>query len=730
MKTSTIQLLQQGIKAHKLGNLKEAESFYRDILKTEPVHPDANHNLGVIMVSSYNFLLALPLFKTAIKSNPNIQQYWISYANALTNLKQFEDAEASYKKIIELNPNNFEAYNNLGSVLLKLTKVKESEEIIKKAISLNPDYAEAYSNLGATQEALNRLKDSEESFKKAIKLKPNFATAYFNLGSIFLKLNKLKDSEENLKKAINLKPDFILAHYNLGVVLLNLGRLEEAELSCQKLIALKPDYAEVYKNLGEVQKLLGKSSDSLVSYNHAYTLEPNIDFLLGNLLHLKMSLCIWDDFEKTINKLKKKIKDNKKISMPFPILSLIDDPDIQKKTAKIYTNHKFPKSDILPKISCYQGHKKIKVGYFSADFRNHAIGYLTAELYELHDKSKFEIHAFSLGESKKDEFNNRIRLGVEHFHDVQKMSDESIALLARSLEIDIAIDLAGFTGGNRQGIFAMTLAPIQACYLGYAGTMGSDYMDYLIADHTLIPKDKQQYYSEKIVYLPNSYMVNASKVEISKKLFSRKDFGLPNNQFVFCCFNNHYKINPEIYSRWMKILSLTNESVLWLSDANNENINNLKKEAKKYNINPNRLIFAPRLSLREDHMRRIQLADLFIDTLPYNAHSTASDALSVGLPVLTCIGKSFASRVSASLLNGVNLPELITKTKDQYVATAIELATHPEKFKIIKNKLSNNLTEGTLFDTSLFTKNLEKAYFVMHERSQKGLSVEAIEVDN
>tara|TARA_B100000787_G_scaffold170181_1_gene164614 strand:- start:4008 stop:6200 length:2193 start_codon:yes stop_codon:yes gene_type:complete len=730
MKLTLIQLLQQGVKAHKIGNLKKAENFYMEILEIEPTHPDANHNLGILKVSFNKFSSSLKLFKTAIDVNPSNEQYWNSYANALTREKKFIDAEKSYKKIIKLNTNNFEAYSNLGSVLLKLKKFEESEDMLQKAIILNSNYPEAYCNLGATQEALGKLKDSEKNFNKAIKLKPNFFNAHFNLGSILLKLNRLEESKESLQRAIEIKPDFILAHYNLGVALLNLGKLEEAEIICKKVIQLKPDYAEVYKNLGEVQKLLGKNSDSLLSYNQAYTLEPGMNFLLGALLNIKMSLSIWDNFKLTRSLLIKKIRNCENVSHPFFMLSLIDDPEIHKKTAEIYTSHKFPKSNFLPKISNYRGHKKIKVGYFSADFRNHAVSYLTAELYELHDRNNFEIHAFSLGVDTKDEFNNRIKLGVDYFHNVKKMSDENIVLLSRSLEIDIAIDLTGFTGGNRQGIFAMMVAPVQACYLGYAGTMGSDYMDYLIADHTLISKDKQKYYSEKIVYLPNSYMVNLSKVKISKKIFTRKDFGLPNNRFVFCCFNNHYKINPEIYGSWMKILSLTNESVLWLSDTKNENIKNLKKEAKKYNINPNRLIFATHLPLREDHMRRIQLADLFIDTLPYNAHSTASDALRVGLPVLTCIGKSYASRVSASLLNGVNLPELITKTQDQYETVAIELATYPEKLKIIKNKLSNNLTKATLFNTSLFTRNLEKAYSIMHDRCQKGLSADVIEIDN
>ena len=324
--------------------------------------------------------------------------------------------------------------------------------------------------------------------------------------------------------------------------------------------------------------------------------------------------------------------------------------------------------------------------------------------------------------------NLRIKAGVDHFHDVRTMSHKDVAMLARSLEIDIAVDLGGYTQNARTGIFAMSAAPIQVNYLGYAGTMAADYMDYLIADRTLIPEEKQHHYSEKIAYLPNSFMVNDTKKNLSNRVFTRAEVGLPANGFVFCCFNNHYKITPNIFIGWMRILKVVEGSVLWLTEGNNTAISNLKKEAKKNGVDENRIIFASRLTLREDHLNRIQLADLFIDTLPYNAHATTSDALQVGLPVLTCIGNSFASRVAASLINSVNLPELITNTQEQYESLAMELATHPEKLKTIKKNLNNNLPGSPLYDTPLFTQHLESAYSMMYERYQKGLDPDYIYV--
>ena len=423
------------------------------------------------------------------------------------------------------------------------------------------------------------------------------------------------------------------------------------------------------------------------------------------------------------------LNQNKKVVDPFPLLSLIDDPELHQKASEIYTDDKYPSNFDLPKIPKYPYHQKIRIGYFSADFRAHPVANLTAELYEIHDRDQFEIHAFSFGPDTNDEMNLRIKAGVDFFHNVYSMSHTEVAMLSRSLEIDIAIDLGGFTQDSRTGIFAMRAAPIQVNYLGYSSTMGADYMDYIIADKTLIPKDKQQYYTEKIVYMPDSFMVNDTKNKVSKMNFTREEAGLPSKGFIFGCFNHHYKITPFVFASWMKILSDVQGSILWLSDGNETGITNLKNEAKKHGVNSDRLIFAPRLELREDHLNRIKLADLFLDTLPYNAHATTSDALQVGLPVLTCIGESFASRVAASLINSVGLSELIAKTNKQYEKIAIDLATKPSKMKNIKDKLETNLTSSPLYNTPLYVKQIETAYMTMYktyreEKNPKHINVQ------
>jgi predicted O-linked N-acetylglucosamine transferase (SPINDLY family) len=319
--------------------------------------------------------------------------------------------------------------------------------------------------------------------------------------------------------------------------------------------------------------------------------------------------------------------------------------------------------------------------------------------------------------------NLRIKAGVDNFHDVRMMSHKDIALLARSLEIDIAIDLCGYTAHNRAEVFAMSAAPIQVSYLGFPSTMGSNFMDYIIADRTVIPEDKQVHYSEKIAYMPNCYMVNDSKITVSKKIINKTDAGLPSDSFVFCCFNNFYKINPIVFKSWMNILSKVSGSILWLPEGNSIAMNNLKKEFKKHGIDENRLFFAPRLTLKEDHLNRLQLADLFIDTFPFNAHTTCSDALRVGLPVLTCIGDSFTSRVASSQLNSMNLPELITTSPKHYESLAIKLATDAEKLRVIKEKLEKNSKTSTLYNTQLYTKQLETVYLDIYNKSQKEIRI-------
>ena len=572
-----------------------------------------------------------------------------------------------------------------------------------------------------------QLDAAEIQYKKLLNFLPSNTMLLTNLGTIALQKGLLEDAVRIIGKSLQINPNQPNALSNRGFALIELKRLNEALASYDRAIVLKPDYAEANYNRGITLQDLKRLDEALASYDRAIVLKPDYDFLLGNLLHTKMHLCIWDELPKYLNELTHKVDNNDKVAVSLPVLALIDDPELQRKTAEIYVNEKHPQSHVLPKIDRYSHHAKIRIGYFSADFKNHPVSYLTAELYETHDRNHFEIHAFSFGPDTKDEMNLRIKAGVDYFHDVRMLSDNDVAMLARKVEIDIAVDLGGFTADSRTGIFAMQAAPIQISYIGYLGTMGADYYDYLVADQTIIPDNYQLYYSEKISYL-QSYQVNDSKQALPTTVFTRQDLGLPETGFVFCCFNNTYKITPTTFDGWARILKQVEGSVLLLYLDNETATINLTKEIVQRGIDANRLIFGKRLPML-DYLARYRVADLFLDTLPYNAGTTASDALRMGLPVLTCMGHSFASRVAASLLNAVNLPEMITTSQEQYESLAIDLAMHPEKLKTIKDKLANNLLTAPLYDTPLFTKHLESAYMTMIDRYQQGLDPEHIYVE-
>ena len=437
-------------------------------------------------------------------------------------------------------------------------------------------------------------------------------------------------------------------------------------------------------------------------------------------LHMKRFLCDWEDITKECQQVEAAINRNEPAALPFAILAMTDSPTLQRRAAEIYVCDKAPQRMSLTEIPRRPRPERIRVGYFSADYFNHATSYLMAELFERHDRSRFEIIGFSFGPDTVDEMSQRVSNSMDRFLDVRFLPDREVAELSRRLEVDIAVDLKGFTKDCRAGIFADRAAPIQISYLGYPGTMGAEYIDYLIADPILIPENSQQYYSEKIIYLPDSYQVNDSRRTISNRPCSRAENGLPETAFVFCCFNSVYKITPEVFDIWMRILERVEGSVLWLLEENAWVGDNLRKEAVRRGIVPERLIFAQPLSLA-DHLARHRLADLFLDTLPYNAHTTASDALWTGLPVLTRMGVTFASRVAASLLHAMNMPDLIVATEAEYEEMAVALALDRQRYTTLRQRLEESQQSAPLFNCERFTHHLESAYSAIFERYQAGL---------
>ena len=640
---------------------------------------------------------------------------------------QLLKAQVLCEEILSEQPNHFDSLHLLGVISYKNKRLQLAVDLMERAIKLNPNSADYCYNLGIVLHDLKQLEVAVASYDKAIQLDPDYAEAYYNRGNALHDLKQLEAAVVSYDKAIQLDPDYAEAYYNRGNALQDLKRFDAAASSYDKAIQLDPGYVKAYYNRGNALQHLKRFDAAASSYDKAIQLKPDLDYLIGMRLHARMHLNDWSNLESNVAELITKIELGIKSSPSFGILSLTTSLLIQRKAAEIWTKDRNPYNLSLGPILKLQRSNKIRIGYFSADFRNHAVSLLAAELFEIHDRSRFELIAFSFGADTNDAMRKRVMAAFDKFIDVTSQPDSAVAILARSLKIDIAVDLGGHTGNNRMGIFSYRAAPIQVSYIGYPGTSGADYIDYLIADKTIIPKHSQQHYVEKIAYLPNSFQVNDRKRVISGKKFTREELGLPVEGFVFCCFNSSYKITPHVFDSWISILNSVTGSVLWLSEANQTAVVNLRKEAEKRGLDPQRLVFAKRMQLPE-YLASYQIADLFLDTLPYNAGATASDALWAGLPVITCIGESFASRMAASLLTAINLPELITNTRAEYGILAIELATNRVKHQNIKNKLAANRLTTPLFDTPLFTRHIEDAYTEMYERYQNDLLPDHIEI--
>ena len=647
-------------------------------------------------------------------------------AFALHSAGQLEEAKKIYLQILTIEPNNANTLGMLGTIYIQQNQLEEALLWIDKAIAINPHDGNLYSNRGILLRRLNKYHEALESYNHAIEINNNNSDTYSNRSYIFQEWGQYENALSDCNKAIFINPNNAESHINRGNALLKLKKHQSAIESFNLALKLNPFFAEAYNGRGNILSELKQYKEAIQSYDKAIALNYKMDELQSRRLHVKAKICSWSNFDSELNNLIQSVQVDNIPSDCFSVLSLKDSLTLHHQIVQIYVDKKYPfnhELGLIPQRSASGQSSKIRIGYFSSDFHGkHPVANVIAELFELHDKSRFEIIAFSFGVDTQDALRQRIVNAFDQFIDVRTYTDKEVAQLARTMEIDIAVDLNGFTADNRFGIFSYRAAPIQVCYLGYPGTVGAEYMDYLIADPTIIPEESRIYYSGKIAYLPHCYQVNDRKRVISDRIFTRAELGLPDSGFVFCCFNNNYKIIPSVFDSWMKILHQVPNSVLWLVRDNDTAADNLLKEAQQRGIDATRIIFAQRVPLTEDYLARNRMADLFLDTLPYNAHSTASDALWAGLPVLTRMGESFASRVAGSLLNAIGLPELITTTAEEFEAKAVDLALNPEKLQAIREKLHRNRLTTPLFDSELFTRHLENAYTQMMQRYHCGLS--------
>jgi len=686
-------------------------------------------NRGISRAALKNYAGAIDDFDTAIGLDPTLSAAFGNKGNALLETNLFEQSLQFLDKAIELDPFNVDALSSKSVCLKKLKKSEEALIYAERSIELKPDYAEAWSNRGNALHDLQHYEEALASYERSIELKPDYAEAWSNRGNALGDLRRHEEALASCERSIELKPDYAEAWGNRGVALHDLRRFDEAMASYDKAIAIDPNNAEAWSNRGIALNDLRRHEEAMASYERSIELKPDADYVLGDLVHTQMKICDWTDLEARCQTLEQRLLKEGRAITPFVVLGLFDNPQLQRHCAEIYANDKLGLESSLGPVAKRDKGDKIRVGYFSMDFCEHPVSHLIADLIECHDRSKFEIYGFSFGANTGDPIRKRLESAFDKFLEVRSLSDGDIARLARDHEIDIAIDLGGYTHNSRPAIFAHRAAPIQINYLGYPGTMGSTHWDYFIGDRVTVSDDNLEHFSEKVIFLPNSFQANPSQRPFGAEASSRTAYGLPERGFVFCCMNNTWKLTPECLIRWARILRGVPASVLWVYVDATPARHRLEEAFEQLGVDSNRLVFSNRVT-REVYFEQYQFADLFLDTFPYNAGTTASDALWMGLPVLTLAGRSFAGRMAASLLQAVGLPELITHTAEDYESLAIELANNPEKMAALKAKLAENRPSHPLFNTPLFARHIESAYRAAYDRYHAGLAPDHIYVSS
>jgi protein O-GlcNAc transferase len=648
-------------------------------------------------------------------------------ALALHQRGDLDAAERVYKSILRSQPKYFDAIFALGIVYLQREEFRAAEKQFLLAIKIDPNNSPLQNNFGSALLGLGRPQDALAAYDLALSINPQNIEAHYNRGNALAAMKRFEEAVASYDRSIALSPNNAQVHDNRGSALANLSRIEAALASFSRAIQLNPRNAKAYANRAGAYAQLKQYDKALEDYERAFACDPTLDFVASNKFAMQMHICQWDGYETEFPNILEGIRNGTLKAEPFTLLVFPSTLEDQLKCAEQYTRDKAPAAPRAHGQGRRYAHDRIRIGYVSSDFHDHPVTHLIAGMLEAHDRSRFEIHGFSTAPVKDDKYRSRVVKACDAFVNAQAMGTEEFSRRIREAEIDILVDLNGHTTGARTDIFAARSAPVQVAHLGFPGTMGAEYIDYLIADRHLVPEAAERAYTEKIVCLPNSYQPNDSKRVISEKPVRREDFGLPPAGFVFCCFNNNFKVTPDIFTVWMRLLKAVDGSALWLYCDNRPAEENLKREAERHGVAAARLVFAKKLPL-EEYRAQYRLADLFVDTLYYNAHTIGSDALWAGLPLITCTEKTFAGRVATSLLHAASLPELAVDSIGAYEKLAFRLATNPEMLGAIKSRLEKNRDKLPLFDTERYTRDLEAAYTQMRERSQKGKPPQSFEV--
>jgi len=743
------------------GKHTEAAALYRQVLDREPRNFHALHGLGVICYRSGRLQDAEELISGAISVNPGASDALFSLGAVLMAGGKFAEAMQYFDGALRIKPDYIEARGNKAALLLRTGRNAEALAECDILLALRRDMPQAWGMKSAALLGLNRPADALATLDQGLKFTANSAALWRDRAFVLMNLQRPRDALSSLENAQQLEPrnaEFALRRADL---LAMLKQNEEAIAAYDKALALNPNESDGWNRRGIALVEIGrKDPDALHSFERAVAYDPtntearhnraNVLFELkrfaesarefekvlqqapatayarGFLIQARLRTCDWRALEQDRQRLSLGIAKGERVIDPQGYLSICRNAEEQQRCARIFMQDELQPAPARARAR--RQDSKIRIAYISADFRPHPVAFLIAGVFEHHNRQEFELTGISLGHAGSSSIRERIVSAFGDFVDAARLNDEQAAVELVRRDIDIAVDLTGFTDGCRPGILLRRPAPIQVNFLGFPGTMGSPHIDYIIADKFLIPESEQRFYTEQVVYMPHTYQANDSRREVSARVFSRREAGLPDDGFVFCCFNNNYKITPEMFGIWMRILAQVPDSVLWLLQDNVDAAANLRREATARGVNPRRLIFAPRITPAE-HLARQRLADLFLDTSPYSAHTTCSDALFVGLPVLSFYGPTFPAHVAVSLLNAVGMSDLATQSLGEYEARALFLARNRDELQHVKAKLMQNREDFPLFNTARFTRNLEQAYREMLALHDQGMPPRSFAVE-
>lgn len=741
-----------------------AASIFHEVLLARPEQPVALYSLAVISLNHGNISTGLDFSQRCLRSAPGSPLAWYIHGLALKSARHFDEALLNFDQALALDAHYVDAHIEKANIYLEGQDFRHSLAHLDQALAIQPEHpvvAEKRAHVVALMPAptsgisalavrgldlqnQGRIEEAQEAFRQTLEEEGSPFVALYSLAAIAINQGRIAEgldyakrclqadttsaygayiygcalkadrqfapALEHLNRALELNPQYVEALIEKGIVYGELKDYVQALIQFNEVIRLNPEHKLALVNLATSLTILKRHDEGSQYFSRLLELDPGHDYAIGALVHARLHSCNWTDFAANRERIIEGVRAEKRACKPLAFLAVSDSPADQLICARIFTDQAYP----LQKEQFWKGekysHRKPRIGYVSPDFREHPVGHLMAGVFEHHDKEKYEIHAFSLGIEDGSRLRERFKAASDRFTDVRGQTSRAIAQLIRESEIDLLIDLAGPTMDAQPDIFAFQPAPIQVSFLGYPGTSGASYYQYILGDRIVIPEADRRYYSEEVVYLPGCYLPTDSKVAISPRTPTREEMKLPPQGFIYCSFNHDYKMNPDSFEVWMNILKRVEGSVLWLMKLNDAAETNLRREAENRGVSAERLIFATRVPAIEDHLARYRLAGLFLDTHPYNAHTTASDALRSGLPVLTLTGHSFQSRVATSIVSTVGMPQLAKATRAEYEEFAVDIGLHPEKAQALKDELQAKLPTATIYNTEWTTRGLEAAY--------------------